>query len=56
MSSTVRVGILGSRFISTIHAESLRMIPGAENLSKHASFSTAKQRKLFDVLSARYLA
>ncbi len=30
MSSTVRVGILGSQFISTIHADSLKMIPGAE--------------------------
>ena len=29
----VRVGLVGSRFISTIHAEALRMVPQAEVLA-----------------------
>ena len=33
----------------------LRMIPGVENLSKHASFDGAEQRRLFDVLCSRYM-
>ena len=27
---TVRVGLVGSQFVSTIHLESLRAVPGAE--------------------------
>ena len=30
MSSKVRVGIVGSQFVSTIHAESMKMLPGVE--------------------------
>jgi myo-inositol 2-dehydrogenase / D-chiro-inositol 1-dehydrogenase len=30
MQQTVRVGLVGSQFISTIHAESLRRCPGVE--------------------------
>ena len=43
-------------FRMAMDLDNLQMIPGVENMSKHASFDTAEQRGLFDVLSARYLA
>ncbi len=33
MKSPVRIGILGSQFVSTIHVESLKTVPGAEVLA-----------------------
>ena len=42
-------------FRMAMDLDNLQMIPGVENLSKHASFNGAEQRRLFDVLCSRYL-
>lgn len=41
-------------FRMTMDLDNLQMIPGAENMSKHASFDGADQARLFEVLCARY--
>lgn len=41
-------------FRMAMDLDNLQMIPGIENMNKHASFNDPKQRQLFDVLCARY--
>lgn len=42
-------------FRMAMDLDNLQMIPGADNLSKSASFKTAEQTRLFDVLCSRYV-
>ena len=42
-------------FRMVMDLDNLQMIPGVENLNKHASFNDPAQRVLFDVLCSRYL-